>query len=183
MLAAPDNDALLVIFTPVDPSCSEQIVEAIQDGIARARAAGATNKPILACVMAEAPGRVSLHAGAERIPTYTFPENAVRALGKVAAYATWRAQPAGLFWGFDDMHLEDARAICRKALAERGDTWLTDQRDVGRAPCVRHARGSEEPRQNGGRGGRVRVGHRLPRRRQAGVPEGVSTRPSSAPCG
>ena len=42
-------------------------------------------------------------------PTYTFPENAVRALGKVAAYAAWRAQPAGLFWGFDDIHLDEAR--------------------------------------------------------------------------
>jgi acyl-CoA synthetase (NDP forming) len=127
VLAARENDAVIVIFTPVDPSCSHQIVEAIQDGIARARAAGATAKPILACVMAEAPGRVSLRAGTERIPTYTFPENAVRALGKVAAYATWRSQPAGLFWGFDDIHLEDARAICRTALASRGDTWLTDQ--------------------------------------------------------
>ena len=39
----------------------------------------------------------------------------------------WRAQPAGLFWGFDDIHLDDARAICRKALAERGDTWLTER--------------------------------------------------------
>ena len=127
VLAADDNDAVLVIFTPVDPSCSHQIIEALQEAVARARAAGVTAKPILACVMAEAPGRVSLHAGAERIPTYTFPENAVRALGKVTAYATWRSQPAGLFWGFDDIHLEDARAICRSALAARGDTWLTDQ--------------------------------------------------------
>ena len=43
------------------------------------------------------------------------------------AYAAWRAQPAGLFWGFEDIHLDEARAICRKALAERGDTWLTEQ--------------------------------------------------------
>jgi len=127
VLAADDNDAVLVIVTPVDPSCSHQIIEALQEAAARARAAGVTAKPILACVMADAPGRGSLHAGAERIPTYAFPENAVRALGKVTAYATWRSQPAGLFWGFDDIHLEDARGICRSALAARGDTWLTDQ--------------------------------------------------------
>ena len=125
VLISSDTDALIVIFTPVDPSCSDQIVAAIQDGIARARAAGASNKPILACVMADA--HVSLRAGAERIPTYTFPENAVRALGKVTAYSTWRSQPAGLFWGFDDIHLDETRAICRKALAERGETWLTDK--------------------------------------------------------
>ena len=125
VLTSPDVDALLVLFTPVDPSCSDAIREAIQDGIARAREAGATNKPILACVLADA--HMSLRSGTERIPTYAFPENAVRALGKVAAYAAWRAQPAGLFWGFDDIHLDDARAICRKALAERGDTWLTER--------------------------------------------------------
>ena len=124
-LTSSDTDALIVLFTPVDPSCSNQIVAAIQDGIARARAAGATDKPVLACVMGDA--HASLRAGAERIPTYAFPENAVRALGKVAAYAAWRRQPAGLFWGFDDIHLDEARAICRNALAERGDTWLTDK--------------------------------------------------------
>jgi acyl-CoA synthetase (NDP forming) len=124
-LTSSDTDALVVLFTPIDPSCSNQIVAAIQDGIARARAAGAMNKPVLACVMADA--HVSLRAGAERIPTYTFPENAVRALGQVTAYAAWRSQPAGLFWGFEDIHLDEARAICRNALADRGDTWLTDK--------------------------------------------------------
>ena len=34
-------------------------------------------------------------------------------------------RPAGLFWTFDDLHIDDARAICRSAQA-RGDTWLGD---------------------------------------------------------
>ena len=53
-LSSSDTDALIVIFTPIDPSCSDQIVAAIQEAVARARAAGATNKPVLACVMADA---------------------------------------------------------------------------------------------------------------------------------
>jgi acyl-CoA synthetase (NDP forming) len=124
-LTSSDTDALIVLFTPIDPSRSAEIVAAIQEGIASARTAGATHKPVLACVMGDA--HASLSAGAEQIPTYAFPENAVRALGKVAAYAAWRRQPAGLFWRFDDVHLDEARAICRNALAERGDTWLTDK--------------------------------------------------------
>jgi acyl-CoA synthetase (NDP forming) len=124
-LTANDTDALIILFTPIDPSCSDRIVAAIQDAVARARAAGAADKPVLACVMGDA--HASLRAGAERIPTYAFPENAVRALGKVAAFAAWRRQPAGLFWGFDDIHLDETRAICRTALAERGDTWLTEK--------------------------------------------------------
>jgi acetate---CoA ligase (ADP-forming) len=125
VLASSDIDALIVIFTPVDPARSDEILAAIQDGIAHARVAGTTDKPILACVMAGTRGRTDLRVGTEQIPTYAFPENAVRALGKVAAYAAWRSQPAGLFWGFDDIDLEKARGICRAAIASRGDGWLT----------------------------------------------------------
>ncbi len=64
-------------------------------GIANARRAGATQKPILACVMADAGRPQPLDAGDERIPAYAFPENAVRALAKVAAYAEWRVAAAG----------------------------------------------------------------------------------------
>jgi acetate---CoA ligase (ADP-forming) len=68
-----------------------------------------------------------LHTPAERIPLYAFPENAVRALAKIASYAEWRAQPSGLLWGFDDVYAEEARAICRGAADARGETWLTDE--------------------------------------------------------
>ena len=115
-LTADESDALIVIFTPVDASRSAEIQAAIRDGVAAGRRAGATRKPILACVMAD-PGRVvPLDVGGEHVPTYAFPENAARALGKIATYATWRAQPPGLFWGFDDVHPEVARDVCRKAL-------------------------------------------------------------------
>jgi acyl-CoA synthetase (NDP forming) len=56
---------------------------------------------------------------------YAFPENAVRALGRVAAYARWRTEPPGMFWGFDTVHPDEARAVCRDIVAARGDTWLT----------------------------------------------------------
>ena len=126
VLTSTDTDALLVIFTPVDPSCSDQICDG-DSGRHRASARGRRDEQADSRVCHGRRAHASLRAGAERIPTYAFPENAVRALGKVAAYAAWRSQPAGLFWGFDDIHLDEARAICRKALAERGDTWLTDR--------------------------------------------------------
>ena len=126
-LTDKDTDALIVIFAPVDVKHSAATVAAIREGIANARRAGATQKPILACVMAD-PGRPQpLDAGGERIPAYTFPENAARALAKVASYAEWRTQPPGLLWGFDDVHAEDARSICRGAVEARGEDWLTDE--------------------------------------------------------
>ena len=126
-LAAPDVDALLVIYTAVDSGQSPAILEAIRQGIADGRRAGATSKPILACVMAEAGRPQPLDAGDERIPAYAFPENAARALGRVAAYAAWRAQPAGLFWSFNDIHGEEARALCREIVECRGEDWLTTE--------------------------------------------------------
>ncbi len=123
-LTAEETDALIVIYTPVDATSAVAVQNAIRDGIAAGRRAGATAKPILSCVMAE-PGRtVALEVGGEVVPAYRFPENAARALGKVAAYAAWRVQPPGLFWGFDDVRADEARRICRAALDTHGDTWL-----------------------------------------------------------
>jgi acetate---CoA ligase (ADP-forming) len=49
----------------------------------------------------------------------------VRALAKVASYADWRAQTPGLLWTFDDIRVEEARAVCRRAVESRGGGWLT----------------------------------------------------------
>ena len=124
-LTDKDTDALIVIFAPVDVKQAPLTVTAIRDGIANARRAGATQKPILACVMADQGRPQPLDLGAERIPAYAFPENAARALARIATYAEWRAQPPGLLWGFDDVHAEEARQVCRGAIEARGEDWLT----------------------------------------------------------
>jgi acetyl coenzyme A synthetase (ADP forming)-like protein len=124
-LASPETDALIVIFAPVDRRSSDQILAAIRDGIAAGRQAGAAAKPVLACVMAEAGKLAPLMVGNEKVPAYAFPENAARALGKVASYAHWRSQPPALFWGFDDIRPGEARDLCREIAAVRTDDWLT----------------------------------------------------------
>jgi acetyl coenzyme A synthetase (ADP forming)-like protein len=126
-LAAPEVDALLVIHTPIDTGATAATHAAIAEAVVAARRAGAAGKPVVLCIMAMASRPVPLSAGDERLPSYLFPENAVRALGKAAAYAQWRAEPAGLTWGFDDVHVEDARALCREIVAARGETWLTPE--------------------------------------------------------
>jgi acetyl coenzyme A synthetase (ADP forming)-like protein len=125
VLGAAEADALIVIHAPVDLGRSATIRRAITEGIAAGRRAGATNKPVLACLMAEAGRPMPLEMDSERIPAYGFPENAARALGKVASYAAWRAQTPGLFWSFQDIHADDARAMCRAIVEQRGEDWLT----------------------------------------------------------
>jgi acetate---CoA ligase (ADP-forming) len=125
-LGAEEVDALIVIFTPVDPRSADAIFDAIREGVAGGRAAGGQGKPVLACVMAE-PGRpLPLDVNDEWLPAFVFPENAARALGKVTAYAEWRSRKPALFWGFDDLRPEEARAVCRQAAERGGEGWLTD---------------------------------------------------------
>ena len=124
-LTADDVDALIVVFTPVDASASATTLAAIRDGVAAGRQAGGTGKPVLTCLMAGAGRPVPLVVDDERVPAYAFPENAVRALAKIASYAEWRARTPGLLWSFEDVRVDDARRVCRAALDARGEGWLT----------------------------------------------------------
>ena len=126
LLAAAEIDALLVIFTPVEVGRTPGVLQAVRNGVAAGRRAGGNGKPVLACILADAGHAVPIETGDERIPAFVFPENAARALGKIATYAEWRGRPPALFWGFDDIRADDARAICREAIAARGDAWLND---------------------------------------------------------
>jgi acyl-CoA synthetase (NDP forming) len=89
------------------------------------------DKPVVACLMASEgrpqPLEVAVPDAAprERVPAYAFPENCARTLAKVAAYAEWRAQAPALLWSFEDIRVDEARAVCQRALAARGDTWLS----------------------------------------------------------
>jgi acetyl coenzyme A synthetase (ADP forming)-like protein len=125
VLDSEDVDALIVIYTPVDRTTTDATFQAIRDGIASGRAGRGAGKPILACVMADHGHPKQLTVGDERVPTYVFPENAAHALANVASYASWRSQPPGLLWGFDDVRVDSARETCQSAIAARGQTWLT----------------------------------------------------------
>ncbi len=132
MMAAPEIDALIVVHTPIDAAHGAAMVDGIRAGITAGRAAGAVSTPVLACLMTGQSGQPTpLDTGSEMVPTYAFPENAVRALAKAAGYAQWRREPAGLFWGFDEIHAGEARALCREVVAARGETWLTAE-ELGR---------------------------------------------------
>ena len=126
VLRAGETDALIILYTPVDPSGAKAVLDAVGRGIVSARAAGATGKPILACLMAgDTLGRLEFNG--EQIPVYEFPENAARALGKVVSYARWRETPLGMPREFSDVSANAARAVCQAVVASRGQDWLTEE--------------------------------------------------------
>ena len=124
VLAAEEVDALLVIYTAIDPAQSSTVLEGIRAGIRAARAGGC-HKPILACLTTDRARPMLLEVNGERIPSYAFPENAVRALSKVATYAEWRHAAPGQVPRFDDALVDVARRLCETVVAARGETWLT----------------------------------------------------------
>ncbi|MBI4598115.1 MAG: GNAT family N-acetyltransferase [Candidatus Omnitrophica bacterium] len=127
LLRAEEIDALIILYIPVGVSNTAAIVEAIGQGVAQARAAGAAEKPVIVCAMTDAGGLPPLAVGAERIPAYQFPETAARVLSRMAEYARFRARPAGAFVEFEDLQLETIRAIIQRALAAGSPRWLSSQ--------------------------------------------------------
>jgi acetyl coenzyme A synthetase (ADP forming)-like protein len=125
VMADGNVDAVVAIYTPVETLRSAEILASIGEAVRAGRDAGYRDKPVLLCTMAGKRRAAPLPASHERLPAYMFPENAVRALGKIAGYAAWRAKPEGQLWEHEDVHLDEARRLCREALASRGPGWLT----------------------------------------------------------
>ncbi len=77
-LTDPAVDAVLVAYAPVSPDAPPLVLDV-----------GDADKPVVAVYPWSGAGG--------RVPVYPSVEEAVRALGKVAAYAAWRREPAGVF--------------------------------------------------------------------------------------
>jgi len=122
-LAADEVDALIIIYTPVDPGQSAQVMVGIAAGIAESRRT--SQKPVLACLMADAARPKPLTVGGERIPAYAFPENAARALACAVKYAEWRESDPGVVPSLPGIRSQAARDVFQRALDTRGDSWLT----------------------------------------------------------
>ena len=113
LLADETLDSLVVIFIPPIASNVEEVAAAIVEG-----AAGAS-KPVLATFMS-AKGAPRVLAP---IPCYPFPESAVIALARSAAYGEWKRQPVGKVPSLEGLDPPRARALVDRAL-ERGGGWL-----------------------------------------------------------
>lgn len=125
VLTCGEFDAVIVQFIPVGLTTTAEVCGAVAAAVAAARAAGATGRPVLGCLMDPDQAPPHLECGPERVPCFPFPETPARVLGKVAAYGEWRAAPPGVFLDFDDLRSDEARRVCQDALRQRRAGWLT----------------------------------------------------------
>jgi acetyl coenzyme A synthetase (ADP forming)-like protein len=124
LLADRQVDALIVLTIHVGIADIAAIAREIARAVKQARGAGGKNKPVLTCIMDGDKLHPSDEADGERLPNYSFPENAARVLAKLANYADWRREAEGFIPEFDDIDAEQARAACRAAINETGGNWL-----------------------------------------------------------
>ena len=125
MLASPQIEALIVIFVPLERDSPATTIAAIQEGVQRARAAGAQTKPVLACVLSGEAARPPITTADETIPVYAFPETAAKVLSKCVQYAKWKAAPPGILPSLTDADVAAARGTVRAHLQHEDVGWLS----------------------------------------------------------
>ena len=115
--SAPDVDALIVVFnTPVVATASEVATELVA-----ARSDLAPDVPLVAAFLnCAGPPAVLRAAG---IPSFVFPENAARALGRSVAWHEGRAQPRRVTLG-SGTHGLPVRPLPAEAGQRARDGWL-----------------------------------------------------------
>jgi acyl-CoA synthetase (NDP forming)/RimJ/RimL family protein N-acetyltransferase len=117
-LADPEVDALVVAYAPA--LAEEWDTASMVADRVRAAAAGG-DKPVAAVYPGDVPGPPAAEALPGMVPVYPTVEEAVRALGRAAAYAAWRREPAGVAPELDRIDIGQARVVVATLAAGAAD--------------------------------------------------------------
>lgn len=124
VLRDPSVDAVIVIFIPVGLSQEAQVSTAIAEAIRQvaseaAQSGNPTMKPVAANFLMSPDSVVRyIDTGIQQVPVYPFPEQAVRALAKVADYANYLKGPHGRIPDLPQIDPESARAAIHSYLSD-----------------------------------------------------------------
>ncbi len=148
LLEDPNVDAVIVLFVPPIITEPKEVGQAIVAG------AEGTKKPVLSCFLGRhgvPEGLRSLKRG--HIPSYAFPESAVRVLSRAVRYGEWLERPEGRERAFADLDAAAARRALESARSRLDGSagWLSPP-EVGavlgaygiRVPEARPARDGKE---------------------------------------
>jgi len=136
LLACDEVDAVVVHFTPplVDrktADVAQAIVASVDHAAARSDATllderPQVAKPVVASLLgADEEGPAILQSARYPVPSYTYPETAVRALAHALRYAQWRSRPEGEVPALAHVSLEEARhVLAREEESASAEGWL-----------------------------------------------------------
>ncbi len=120
MAGDPGIDALIAIFAPPVVTRADDVAVAI-----RTAAEGLPRPiPIVAVFMAAAEAPAELRGDAVRIPSFTYPENAARALGHAARYARWQTRAIGQVPVVGGIRADAAREAMAGIVSAGASRWL-----------------------------------------------------------
>jgi acetate---CoA ligase (ADP-forming) len=122
LLASDEVDAVVVIFTP--PLGTEADDVALSIVRATDDAPAGRTVPVVAAFLGAPSAAHVLGSGHHPVPTFAYPETAVRALAHVVDYAQWRARPPGIIPELVGIDANKARRIVLAAVQE-GQEWIT----------------------------------------------------------
>lgn len=124
LLACDEVDAVLVIFVPPLVTETEDVARALVD-------AADGSKPVVACFLGQEGVPEALRADDGRaIPSFAFPESAVRALGRVAEHAAWLRREPGEVPELEGVDPAAGRAIVERFIAEHPTGGWLDSEDA-----------------------------------------------------
>jgi acetyl coenzyme A synthetase (ADP forming)-like protein len=125
--ADPNVDALVVIYVPPLAINTEEVAEAIARGAGQVPA----GKPVATVFLSSKGAPPAIARGPRgKLPSYSFPENAARALAAAVKYGRWRARPRGTAAALDPAACEKVRRVVERALAGPESARWLDPSDV-----------------------------------------------------
>jgi len=125
--ADPNVDALVVIYVPPLAIDTDEVAEAV------ARGAGQVprEKPVATVFLSSKGAPPAIARGPRgKLPSYSFPENAARALAAAVKYGRWRARPRGTAAALDPAACEKARQVVERALSGHEQARWLEPADV-----------------------------------------------------
>jgi acyl-CoA synthetase (NDP forming)/GNAT superfamily N-acetyltransferase len=125
-----DVHAIIVLFVPPLGSSSDDVAAAIHEAAASLE----RPVPVLAVFLSAEGGPAALRGAGVRVPAFTFPEEAARALAHAVRYAEWRMAPEGSVPAFHDIRVDEAAGLLATALATSGSPQSGTPEPEGRAP-------------------------------------------------
>jgi acetyl coenzyme A synthetase (ADP forming)-like protein len=107
-------DAIVVVFVPPLVTEADDVASAVRE----ASRSLAGRLPLLTCFMTAERAPAVLRAGkdAPPLPSFRYPEDAARSLGRAVAHARWRAEPRGTVPMFAQARPDEAAATIARAL-------------------------------------------------------------------
>jgi len=109
-------DAVIAIFVPALAAGVDEVDDAVADAARDARV------PVLIVTF----GPQTAEHGESRPPRFTYPENAARALARLARHVEWRNEPRGTLPALKDVRRGEAAGVLAAAVAD-GGRWLRDE--------------------------------------------------------